>query len=183
MRFSDHLGFEKTPPFNPRTQYAKGAIHRREDGTDAPGGDPNIGRGCGEEARGQRTDALQTAQTIRRHIAIGGKAPAPALARAGERPPQENGCRTRPRSRTRDHEGDQRKKVVREAPRRRQVAIALERSLSGHRACCLLRIARSLWDYFSRLDVMDAPTLAAMRRLSAQYPRYGYRRIQVFLER
>lgn len=29
----------------------------------------------------------------------------------------------------------------------------------------------------------DAPALAAMSILSAQYPRYGYRRIQVFLER
>ena len=29
----------------------------------------------------------------------------------------------------------------------------------------------------------DAPAMSVMRELSAQYPRYGYRRIQVFLER
>lgn len=29
----------------------------------------------------------------------------------------------------------------------------------------------------------DAPALSAMRRLSAQYPRYGYRRIRIFLGR
>ena len=29
----------------------------------------------------------------------------------------------------------------------------------------------------------DAPAVAAMRRLAAQYPRYGYRRIRIFLKR
>ena len=29
------------------------------------------------------------------------------------------------------------------------------------------------------LAVRDAPALAAMRRLAAQYPRYGYRRIRI----
>lgn len=67
--------------------------------------------------------------------------------------------------------------------RRQQIAYALKRSLSVRRACCLLRVARSSLNYVSRLDAKDAPVLAAMRRLSAQYPRYGYRRIQVFLER
>lgn len=33
------------------------------------------------------------------------------------------------------------------------------------------------------MTVRDAPLLAAMRGLAAQYPRYGYRRIQVFKER
>lgn len=37
--------------------------------------------------------------------------------------------------------------------------------------------------YQSRLAARDAPAVAAMRELAAQYPRYGYRRIQVFLER
>ena len=27
----------------------------------------------------------------------------------------------------------------------------------------------------------DAPVLEAMKRLAAQYPRYGYRRIRIFL--
>jgi len=29
----------------------------------------------------------------------------------------------------------------------------------------------------------DAPAIAAMRRLAQQYPRYGYRRIRIFLQR
>lgn len=33
------------------------------------------------------------------------------------------------------------------------------------------------------MDDRDAPLIAAMRELAAQYPRYGYRRIQVFMER
>jgi putative transposase len=37
--------------------------------------------------------------------------------------------------------------------------------------------------YQSRLIVADAPVLSAMRRLAAQYPRYGYRRIRIFLHR
>jgi putative transposase len=37
--------------------------------------------------------------------------------------------------------------------------------------------------YESRLAVRDAPAVAAMRRLAAQYPRYGYRRIRIFLRR
>ena len=46
-----------------------------------------------------------------------------------------------------------------------------------------MSVARSALDYESRLIVKDAPALAAMSILSAQYPRYGYRRIHVFLER
>ncbi|MCP1675707.1 transposase InsO family protein [Natronocella acetinitrilica] len=35
----------------------------------------------------------------------------------------------------------------------------------------------------SVLDEHDAPVIAAMRVLAAQYPRYGYRRIRIFLAR
>jgi putative transposase len=37
--------------------------------------------------------------------------------------------------------------------------------------------------YQSILAKKDAPAIAAMRSLSAQYPRYGYRRIRIFLRR
>ena len=67
--------------------------------------------------------------------------------------------------------------------RRQQVAYATKRGLSQRRACALMSVARSALDYESRLIVKDAPALAAMSILSAQYPRYGYRRIHVFLER
>jgi hypothetical protein len=33
------------------------------------------------------------------------------------------------------------------------------------------------------MPAKDAPVIDAMRRLSAQFPRFGYRRIHVYLER
>jgi len=44
-------------------------------------------------------------------------------------------------------------------------------------------VARSALKYASILDTKDTPVIAAMRRLSGQYPRYGYRRIRIFLGR
>ena len=67
--------------------------------------------------------------------------------------------------------------------RRRQVTYARQRGVSSRRACALLSVARSTLGYESRLAAKDAPVLAAMRELSAQYPRFGYRRIHVFLGR
>jgi putative transposase len=67
--------------------------------------------------------------------------------------------------------------------RRRQVAYARTRGLSGRRACAVFDIARSALTYESTLPTRDAPVLARMRAIAAQYPRYGYRRIQVFLAR
>ena len=37
--------------------------------------------------------------------------------------------------------------------------------------------------YEPRMAVRDAAPLEAMRRLAHQYPRYGYRRIRIFLQR
>jgi putative transposase len=67
--------------------------------------------------------------------------------------------------------------------RRRQVTYARQRGVSSRRACALLSVARATLGYESRLPVKDAPVVAAMRELSAQYPRFGYRRIHVFLRR
>lgn len=67
--------------------------------------------------------------------------------------------------------------------RRQQVAYARTRGVSERRACALMSVARSALHYESRLIKKDAAALAAMSLLSAQYPRYGYRRIHVFLER
>jgi len=57
--------------------------------------------------------------------------------------------------------------------RRQQVAYARSRGLSGRRACALLSVARSSLGYQSRLTARDAPALAIMRRLAAQYPATG----------
>ena len=67
--------------------------------------------------------------------------------------------------------------------RRRQVAYAQARGLSGRRACALFQVSRSTLGYQSRLAEKDAPVVTRMRALAAQYPRYGYRRIQIFLAR
>lgn len=67
--------------------------------------------------------------------------------------------------------------------RRRQVSYAQSRGISIRRACRLMQVARSAVYYQPRMADRDASALAAMVMLSAQYPRYGYRRIQVLLER
>lgn len=55
--------------------------------------------------------------------------------------------------------------------------------VSKRRACGLLGIARSTLSYDLRQPGKDRPVLEAMKRLSSQYPRYGYRRIRIFLAR
>ena len=67
--------------------------------------------------------------------------------------------------------------------RRKQVAYARGRGISLRRACALLSVARSTIGYESKLAKRDAPLVDAMRELAGQYPRFGYRRIQVFLAR
>ena len=67
--------------------------------------------------------------------------------------------------------------------RREQLAFVRARGLSLRRACGLIGMSRATPSYELRLPGKDAPVLAAMKELSTLYPRYGYRRIHVFLER
>jgi putative transposase len=70
------------------------------------------------------------------------------------------------------------------APARRIAAFyAIERGVTQRRACALMQIARSSLRYVPVLPTKNAPVVAAMQRLSGQYPRYGSRRIRVFLGR
>ena len=70
------------------------------------------------------------------------------------------------------------------APSRRlQVAFARKRGLSVRRACALLKTPRSGLAYAAKRPQKDAPATAKMLELSRRYPRYGYRRIRVFLAR
>ena len=58
--------------------------------------------------------------------------------------------------------------------------------LRGHskrQACELIGTSRSTLAYRSIRAERDAPMIAAMKRLALQYPRYGYRRIRIFLKR
>ena len=135
--------------------------------------------GRGEEARCQRPDDLQLAEALWQLGTVRRQALAPA--RAGERPPEEDGGGPGPGDRR--PQGDHAKKMVGARVRRQQVAYTRSRGLSARRACAVLSVARSTLGYQSRLAVRDAPALTAMRRLAAQYPRYGYRRIRIFLRR
>lgn len=67
--------------------------------------------------------------------------------------------------------------------RRRGVAYATGKGLSQRRACTLIGVGRSALNYCSKKAAKDAPVLQRMMELSAQYPRYGYRRIAIFLGR
>ena len=67
--------------------------------------------------------------------------------------------------------------------RRQQVGYARSRGISVRRACALLDVARSGLEHESKREAADAPIVARMRELAAQYPRYGYRFILIFLER
>jgi len=67
--------------------------------------------------------------------------------------------------------------------RREQVAFLQARGQTCRHACALLSVARSTLQYTSRLVARDAASLAVMRELAAQYPRFGYRRIRIFLAR
>ena len=67
--------------------------------------------------------------------------------------------------------------------RRRQVAYGRERGLSARRACTLFSVARSGLSYQGWKAARDAPVVERMKELSARYPRYGYRRIRIFLGR
>ncbi len=73
--------------------------------------------------------------------------------------------------------------MVSACARRKQVPYVRGRGISLRRACALLKVARSTIGYESALAKRDAPVVSAMRGLAAQYPRFGYRRIQVFLAR
>lgn len=64
-----------------------------------------------------------------------------------------------------------------------QARYAIYRGVSQRRACTLMDVSRSGLYYMLRMPVKDAPVLEAMQRLSGQYPRFGSRRIRVFLGR
>jgi putative transposase len=73
--------------------------------------------------------------------------------------------------------------VVSLPARRHQVGYLVGRGISQRRACRLIGVARSALRYESRIEAKDTPVIEAMKRLSAQYTRYGYRRIRIFLSR
>ena len=73
--------------------------------------------------------------------------------------------------------------MVSSQAKRDSVALAVLRGHSERGACELIGISRSMLSYRPVRAEHDAPAIAAMRRLAQQYPRYGYRRIRIFLRR
>lgn len=73
--------------------------------------------------------------------------------------------------------------MVSVAARRRGVAFAERRGLSQRRATALLQTSRSSLKYESRKAAADAAVISRMKELAAKHLRFGYRRIQVYLER
>jgi len=73
--------------------------------------------------------------------------------------------------------------VVSVQARLEQSRYGLERGLSQRRACTLLQVSRSGLTYRLKMPMKDAAVIGAMKRLSAQYPRFGSRRIRIFLAR
>lgn len=67
--------------------------------------------------------------------------------------------------------------------RREQACYAMERGLSQRMACTLLRVSRSNLYYLPKMPVKDAPVIEVMKKLSGTYPRFGSRRIRIFLRR
>lgn len=73
--------------------------------------------------------------------------------------------------------------MVSSQARRDQVALAMGRGHTQRQACELMELPRSILNYRSVRAECDAPALDAMRRIAATYPRYGYRRVRIFLRR
>lgn len=67
--------------------------------------------------------------------------------------------------------------------RKEQARYAMQRGLSQRKVCTLLSISRSSLNYTRTMPYKDAPVIEAMKGLSAKYPRFGSRRIRIFLER
>lgn len=64
-----------------------------------------------------------------------------------------------------------------------QTSHAIQRGLSQRMTCALLKISRSNLYYSPKMPVKDAPVIEAMKTLSGIYPRFGSRRIRIFLQR
>lgn len=68
------------------------------------------------------------------------------------------------------------------ADRRSAVQFFVAGGLSVRRACALVQLHRSTFQYLAH-PTDDRPLLEQMQHLTVQYPRYGYRRIGVLLNR
>src|SRR5690606_32604609 len=162
-----------------RGAHEKEPIQRRTDGGDPARGRSGTGGRGRAQAQDQRADALWLAQAVWRS----GPGRREAAARAGSREREAQADGGRAGDGHRHAQGDQSKKVVSSPGRIEQVRFAMSRGHSQRRSCELIGVPRSVLTYERRMPKKDAPVLEAMKRLAEQYPRYGYRRIRIFLRR
>jgi hypothetical protein len=66
------------------------------------------------------------------------------------------------------------------AAQRAAVQFLVERGLSTRRACALLQLHRSTFQYLAH-PPDDTVVVAQIQALAARYPRYGYRRISALV--
>ena len=64
-----------------------------------------------------------------------------------------------------------------------QARHAIGRGVTQRRACTLTNVARSGLVYTYRMPLKDAPVISGMHNYSTLYPRFGARRVRVFLQR
>ena len=67
--------------------------------------------------------------------------------------------------------------------RMEQVSFARSRGLTQRMACALLNVSRSNLYYSHKMPIKDASVIQEMKTLSGMYPRFGSRRIRIFLQR
>ena len=67
--------------------------------------------------------------------------------------------------------------------RQEQVARACSMGMSQRRACALWNVSRSGVRYERTKAASDEPATGKMREIASKYPRYGYRRVQIFMGR
>ena len=67
--------------------------------------------------------------------------------------------------------------------RQEQVALACSMGMSQRRACALWNVSRSGVRYERTKAASDEPATGKMREIASKSPRYGYRRVQIFMGR
>lgn len=75
------------------------------------------------------------------------------------------------------------KNTLSTSARRALVPAFVSCGISARRVCALLGVSRSTLGYVARLPQKDGPVIERMKHYAAMYPRFGYRRIHVYLER
>src|SRR4029077_17944647 len=80
-------------------------------------------------------------------------------------------------------QGGRRKKVVGPVARREAVGWLQTRRTSLRRACRVIGLSTATWRYQRRTNVTNVAVLERLQAHAAERARFGYRRLQILLER